>query len=317
MSKGYISYCRNDNERIKSTSGGVFYTLAKEIICRGGIVYGAVFDENFNVHHVRGDCINDIQRMQGSKYVQSSKSKIFASVKQDLNKGLEVLFCGTPCEVEGLKYFLQKEYDNLISMDFVCLGIPSPRVWEEYITSFHKRKDIENIVFKDKKYGWSDWTFTIYKKKGVFREPGNLNLYMQGYLQHLYIRPSCFDCKFRNATHNSDITIADCWGVEGLAPEMNDQKGVSMVLINSEKGSHYFKNCAGQLITKEVDTEALIKGNPHATLGIKYNSNKDDFFEYKKKYGIKKALIRFAQNRATWKFYLKTLYWRGKSFLFK
>lgn len=317
MSKGYIAYCKDDKERKRSTSGGVFFTIARSVIYRGGIVYGAAFDEDFNVVHIRGTTIDDLHRMQGSKYVQSKKNCTFSSVKQDLLNGLEVMFCGTPCEIEGLLCFLNKDYEKLICMDFVCLGVPSPSVWGEYLSAFHKKDEIQNIVFKDKKYGWSNWSFTIYKKRNVFREPGDLNLYMQGYLQHLYIRPSCFECKFRNVNHRSDFTVADCWGVENIAPEMYDKRGVSMVLVNTEKGDSYFSSCSNNFVVKEENIEDLLKGNPHATQDIKYNSNRDGFFEYKKSYGVKRALLQFAQHRVIWKFYIKTIYWRCKALCLK
>lgn len=308
--RGYVAWSVDASNREKSTSGGLFYEIAKSVLEMGGVVYGAVFSDEYSVVHVRSTDIDEVKKMRGSKYVQSRVGEVFVNVKNDL-RNRKVLFTGTPCQIAGLKGYLQRDYDNLVCMDFVCLGVPSPGIWEEYLKVFHKRDKITNIVFKDKLYGWSNWTFLIESTHGLFRQPGRINLYMQGYLQHLYIRPSCYDCKFRKVHHLGDITVADCWGIDKLFPEINDEKGISAVLVHSDLGNTLIHELAREKICcREVEVNKLLAGNPYATKKIVYNSKKEKFVKEYNDKGIEVALHNNLDMPPRWKRFLQVCKWR-------
>jgi coenzyme F420-reducing hydrogenase beta subunit len=295
--KGYIAYSKNLENRLLSTSGGLFYELAMYVLNSDGIVYGAVFDDNYQVVHVRADDLTMVGKMRGSKYVQSQLGKSFVSVKQDLRGGHLVLFTGTPCQIAGLKGYLGKNHDNLLCIDFICLGVPSPMIWSKYLDVFHKRTNIRKIIFKDKRIGWSKWTFLIESNDDIFREPGSINYYMQAYLRHLCIRPSCYNCAFRKIEHESDITIADCWGIENIKPKLNDEKGISAVLVQTTMGKKYLKKILDKIVIEETEVATLLKGNPYATKPIAINEKRSSFFQSYYRHGIKFTLKKFTAKR--------------------
>lgn len=310
QTKGYIAWSKDENNRRHSTSGGIFYEIAQAILSNDGIVYGAVFDSDFSVKHSRASNIKEVQEMRGSKYVQSKMGDILRQVKADLQFGKKVLFTGTPCQIAGLKSYLQKNYNNLICMDFVCLGVPSPGVWEDYLSIFHNKKEIRSIIFKEKKMGWTKWTFFVDKGRKVFRQSGRVNLYMQGYLQHLYIRPSCYECRFRKEHHLSDITVADCWGIDNLYPELNDEKGISTVLVHSDVGEKIISDLSNTHINcRAVGVEPLLKGNPYATMPIQYNKRKGSFVRDYTKDGLKTALKKNLERPPLWKRIFQNIKW--------
>ena len=308
--KGYICWSKNNNARANSTSGAVFYELAVECLSKNGVVYGAVFDDYFEVVHNRGTNTFDICHMQGSKYSQSKLGDTYCRVKFDLENGIKVLFTGTPCQVAGLKNYLGKEYDNLLSLDFICLGVPSPKVWKDYLVAFHEISKIERITFKDKRFGWSRWTFLVKSSDRVFRQPGSINYFMQAYLKHLVIRPSCYKCPFRTVHHTSDFTVADCWGIDKVAPELNDEKGISTLLVHTEKGEDYLLEIEERLNRIKKSVSDLLSENPYATNPIAINQARSNFFVMYKKSGIIKALKKYARRRNLLKLWKEEFRWK-------
>lgn len=237
-----ISYAirhRNQNVIKKSRSGGFFVAISDYIIDQlDGVVYGAILDENLEVIHIRAEDGKTRDLMCGSKYVQSQLGSTFLDVKNDLNSGRTVLFTGTSCQVMGLKKFLGSSYDmsNLYLLDIVCHGVPSPLIYHDYITYWeHKKgKKCISINFRNKdRYGWKEHVETLTFSDG---EQVDSREYTKLFYSHKIIRPSCFSCPYKNIHHPGDITIADCWGVENVAPQFDDDKGCSLVLINSIKG---------------------------------------------------------------------------------
>ncbi|MDR3002496.1 MAG: Coenzyme F420 hydrogenase/dehydrogenase, beta subunit C-terminal domain [Fibromonadaceae bacterium] len=240
---------KNPNEEIRqqSSSGGIFTLLAEHIINKGGVVYGAKFNENWEVVHDYAETTEGLAAFRGSKYVQSNIGDTYKTAKDFLQTGRDVLFSGTPCQIAGLKAFLQKDYDNLITVDFVCHGVPSPLVWKKYLNELIDNvHHISSIKFRDKSIGWKIFCFAVHfspsadKNNLQIIEPLNINTYMKGFLRDLYLRPSCHNCPAKKLKSGSDITIADYWGIQKVLPEFDDDKGVSLVMINTERGKKIY-----------------------------------------------------------------------------
>lgn len=276
----YASMNKDEQVRMKSSSGGIFSILAEYIIKNNGVVYGAGFDEDFNIKHKRILYSTDLDLLRGSKYVQSSIGDIYKQVKNDLESNRQVLFTGTPCQVEGLRSYLRKEYVNLITMDFICHGVPSPLVWEKYLKKMKKSKqeNIKNIYFRNKDIGWKLFSLKIIFDKRIYSNDLKNDLFMKGFLQDVYLRPSCYNCKFKKINRISDITVADFWGIENILPKMDDDKGTSLVVIHSEKGKQLFDKLSETMIINEVDLNEAIKYNLSMIRSVKYNEKRNSFF---------------------------------------
>ncbi len=278
--KSYAVFNKNEKIRLESSSGGIFSLLAEYVINNHGNVYGAVFDEDFNVKHIKITSLQDIELLRGSKYVQSKINDIFKSIKFDLKNNKLVLFTGTPCQVSGLQSFLQKKYDTLILMDIVCHGVPSPLVWQQYIDELKQnyKQDIKSIYFRDKSTGWKTYSVKFLFDKDEYKNFGFKDIYMKGFLKDIYLRPSCYNCKFKGIERVSDITVADFWGIENILPKIDDDKGTSLIVIHSEKGKQLFDKLSETMIFNEVDLNEVIKYNPSMICSVKYNKKRDDFF---------------------------------------
>ena len=278
----YAAMNRNEQVRLDSSFGGIFSILAEDIIKNNGVIYGASFDKYFDVKHRRIISMADIELLRGSKYVQSSIGDIYKQVKVDLENNKQVLFTGTPCQVEGLKSFLRKKYDNLIAMDFICHGVPSPMIWKRYIeekrSENNKQKQIRSIYFRNKDTGWKLFSLKIIFDKSIYINNLKNDLYMKGFLQNLYLRQSCYNCKFKQINRVSDITVADFWGIDKVIPKMDDDKGISLVVLHNKKGENLFNKVKNKLIFNEVKLENSIRYNKAMTSSVKDNEKRNDFF---------------------------------------
>ena len=269
--KVYGAKNRNEEIRRQSSSGGIFTPLAEAVIRDGGVVFGAKFDKDWNVIHAWTDTIEGIADFRGSKYVQSTIGNTYREAREFLKQGRKVLFSGTPCQIAGLRKYLRKEYENLLMVDVVCHGVPSPLVWREYVGEVREKIRAERVVgkntvssflndlpvitgisFRDKTHGWKKYGFRLryaaYKadvnsvsdsdtgKAHELLQPYPENVFMKGFLSNLYLRPSCYDCTARSGKSGSDISIADFWGVQNYYPEFDDDKGIGLVLVNTDKG---------------------------------------------------------------------------------
>lgn len=250
--------------REKSSSGGVFYALAKQIIAAGGVVFGAAFDENLAVELTYAESMDDISRLQGSKYVQSRTGNAYVQAKKFLDGGRQVLFTGTPCQIGGLYAYLNREYDNLITQDLVCHGVPSPKLWEHYLQEQETCHDskVSSVSFRDKRSGWKTYSVTFNFENGdsvsrILTE----DAYMKAFLSHVALRPACHECSFKQIHRKSDITLADFWGAEKLCPEKNDNKGISLVMCHSERGERLFAAVKDEMDVWPVNFEEAIKDN--------------------------------------------------------
>ncbi|MBM6673382.1 Coenzyme F420 hydrogenase/dehydrogenase, beta subunit C-terminal domain [Marseilla massiliensis] len=258
---------RNEEERMASSSGGVFIAFAKKVIEQNGVVFGAVFDGNWEVKHTYSETLDGVKPMMGSKYVQSRIGESFSQAERFLKEGRKVLFTGSPCQITALHNYLRKDYPNLLSVDFLCHGVPSPGVWRKYLeemSSFSAFKAagknsvlsssiksvpvITGIEFRDKTlHGWKKYSFVVRgsapkadKNTVLLSDIHYDNPYMKGFLADVYLRPSCYHCKCKNGVSHSDLTIADYWGINQLMPDFDDDKGVGLVLLNTDKGKAVF-----------------------------------------------------------------------------
>ena len=283
--KYYDSYAcinKDDNIRLNSSSGGIFYLLAENIILRKGIVYGAVYDKNFNVLHKRIDNVLSIKEMMGSKYIQSDVKDVFKLVKKDLDNGILVLFTGTPCQIAALKIYLNKKYDNLYLQDFICHGVGSKVVLDIHIKSLKQKyglKKINNINFRDKVTGWKKFSFSISAENKKYFQTIVEDEYMKTFLKNLCLRESCYICKFKGNNRQSDITLADFWGIEKLDEELDDNLGVSAIILNTSKGIELFDLIKEKTVTKQVKYSDISSNNICLENPPIYNKHRNDFIK--------------------------------------
>jgi len=265
-----IAYaCKNTDEEIRSesSSGGVFYELAAYMLSQKGVVFGAGYNANFEVVHTYVENIADLKRFQRSKYVQSKIGNTFKQAKKFLLSGRNVLFSGTPCQIAGLKSFLGKPYDSLTCVDFICHGVPSPLVWKKYIEYQEKRSKsrTQKVDFRVKDEGWRRFSVRfIFENHTKYQQTLLKDLYMNVFLSDICLRPSCYHCDFKTLHRQSDITLADFWGVQFICPEIDDNKGTSLVFVNSKSGIEIFDSIMSALIHKEVEINLSVKYNPSA-----------------------------------------------------
>lgn len=268
--ESYIAYIRDTKSRFNSTSGGIFFELGRNCILEGGSVYGVAFDDKFSPQHRRVTNYEDLKLLQGSKYPQSNVGDIFVQVKKDLDEGKKVLFSGTPCQIVGLKAYLRKSYTNLVAVDLICHGVPSPGIWNKYLNYNFKIDEIIDIKFKDKSNGWKLWRVRIESKNALYEKERTDDAYMASYINAWNIRPSCYKCKFKGLDgRNSDITIADAWGKAETDLSLNDNKGLSCIIINTEHGECELEKIKRQLVHKKYSFEDIVSGNPAYNESIK------------------------------------------------
>lgn len=275
--------CKNKNEEIRlgSSSGGVFTNLCEYVINNNGVVFGASFTKNFEVEHVKATTLEECEKFRGSKYVQSKIGETFKEAKKYLDSGRIVLFSGTQCQIKGLNLFLRKKYDNLISVDIICHGVPSPLVFEIHKKNLIKcyGSEIKGIEFRNKNKGWKKFSYiTNFKNGEQYSKLLNEDVYMIGFLKDLYLRPSCYSCESKDFKNDSDISLADYWGVQNKHPEFDDDKGVSLVLINSKKGQIIFDKIRNNIENTKTDLDYAISNNPCIIKPVKYNDNREKFF---------------------------------------
>ena len=278
----YAVYNKDEKIRLQSSSGGVFYNIAKYVITNDGIIAGARFDANWAVEHGLGEKIEDIKQFMGSKYVQSSMKDTYKEIKRELDCDRLVLFTGTPCQVNGLLCYLRIDYTNLITMDFICHGVPSKMVWREYLNTVRNSKKITNINFRSKKMGWKNYNFKIdYGPHAYYEQQHYKNIYMRGFLQNLYLRPSCYECRFKGYHHRADITIGDFWGIEKILPKLYDDKGTSIILVHSELGKKVWSEISHDFISETVSIEVLKETNLAALKSVELNEKRKLFYTRK------------------------------------
>lgn len=278
--KAFAAYSKDEKILENSSSGGVFYHIARKVIDDGGVVFGAAFDENFNVIHKAIDKLDDIIKLQGSKYVQSKIGDTYKQAKQFLESGRIVLFSGTPCQIEGLRAFLGRKYENLYTQDIICHGVPSPKVWQTYLSC--RLRNISDIIdkveFRNKEWGWEKYSLKLlFSNKTHYRRTAHDDPYMKGFISNLYLRPSCSYCNAKGISRFSDITLADFWGVKEACNDCYNSKGVSLLLVHSEKGNKLLNSVSNEINICESVVETAIKYNSSAVISSKPHRKRTDF----------------------------------------
>ena len=261
----------------RSSSGGIFPVLAGRMIGQGGSVYGSVLNPDLTVSHTCTSDIDGVERMRGSKYVQSELYASFEDVKYELEQGTKVMFTGTPCQVAGLKSYIGKDEDGLLLVDCACHGVPGPGLWEKYVKALSEKygMQIKDISFRGKDRSWRKYDFVVNGPERSIVTPHQKDPYMLLFLQDMTLRPSCYQCPFRNGGSGSDLTLADLWNVAEVAPEMDDDRGVSLILVNSEKG----REAIAGLPVKEVDPLLALKRNGAFAHNMQVPQRREEFFQ--------------------------------------
>lgn len=265
----YAAFTKEEPIRMDSSSGGIFTELAQMILQQQGVVYGATYDDRCAVHHVCIERTEDLAQLRGAKYAQSDLQNSFREILTRLQTGQDVLFCGTPCQVAGLRSFLRKDYEHLYCVDFVCHGVPSPMAWREYL-AYRAKLDGEDtlptaINLRSKITGWSRYHYSNLFRYGSGKEVSSLssdNLFMQLFVEDYINRDSCADCHFKGYHRCSDITLGDFWGIWEIAPEMDDNKGTSVVLVQSDRGKRLWSEISNKVVCKSVTAEQASQYNP-------------------------------------------------------
>ena len=242
--------------RLNSSSGGVFTLLSERIISQGGVVFGARFNDQNEVIHDCVESIAELEAFRGSKYVQSVIGVSYRKVEEFLVQGRLVLFSGTPCQIDGLKRYLLKPYSHLFTVEVACHGVPSPAVWRQYLKMRSSEASCNRISFRDKSTGWSNYSIKIES----YIRPHDEDDYMLCFLKDYSLRPSCFSCSSKDGKSGADITMADFWGVQEVAPNLQDEKGVSLIIVNTLKGQSLVDQIA--LNKQEVKPDIARAYNP-------------------------------------------------------
>ena len=263
--------------RRHSSSGGAFTALSEKILNDGGIIFGAGFDENWHVRHMAAENFDELENLRGSKYVQSEIGDIYKRVKSELESGRKVLFSGVPCQCAGLKNFLGKDFKNLLTVGIMCHGVPSPALWDSYINWRGRGHEITRVNFRSKRFGWTNNHFEItFKDCGYYAKPNMADFYTQLFLLSTTQRPSCSSCKFRFPNLNCDVVLGDAWGIQNFAPDFFDNRGASIIVINTQNGANYFNNI--HLAAKIVNINALIS-NPLFFIPTPEDERRKFFFD--------------------------------------
>lgn len=307
--KVYAAMHPDEDIRLNSSSGGVFTLLAEQVIAEGGVVFGARFDESWQVVHDYSETVEGLTAFRGSKYVQSVIGNTYKLTQDFLEQGRKVMFTGTPCQIAGLKKFLRKDYSNLLTVDFVCHGVPSPLVWRKYLketaedirakravgkntvtSSLSDLPVITGISFRDKTNGWKKYGFSLrytaskaventvsvsaITEEGLFLEPFTENHFMRAFLADYILRPSCYACPSKLGKSCSNITIGDLWGVDRFNPSIDDDKGLSLVMLHNDKASGILAKCN----LEDIDYLSAFSSNPSIERSVSIPVNRNYFW---------------------------------------
>ena len=283
----YAAWNTNTPERKASASGGVAMAMYEEIVSAGGVVYGVCMEEKFWLRFSRADKREDLSKFQGSKYAQADVGDVFKSVKADLENGREVLFIGTPCQVDGLKFFLKKMYENLYVVDLICHGVPSIKYLTEHIDGISKKYDLKpkRVGFREE----DDYKFILYGDESadkIYEKTAFCDEYMLGFLKSLFNRDSCYNCKYANTKRVSDVTLGDFGGI-GKKYKFDHYKGaVYLVLVNTDKGRDLMNLCKESLFMEPRTLDEALMGNEQLNYPCKKHVNHEMFREIYREKGF-------------------------------
>lgn len=276
--KAYAAYNKDEEIRRQSSSGGMFTMFVEYVIKNGGVVFGAAFDDDFKVEHICVENVEDLKKLRGSKYVQSNTKNTYKEAKEFLKDGRLVYYSGTPCQIEGLYAYLGKEYDNLITQDLICHGVPSPKVWEQYLK--YKNRKVKGVSFRSKESStWQDYEVSFTFENSVESKHHDDDVYMRLFLRDVILRDSCYNCSFKKQNRMADITLADFWGIDKVYKEINDQKGTSLLILNSKKAQDLMDKLGDRVVIQEVRLKDAVKHNKSMVKSVKKHRKSSKAFK--------------------------------------
>lgn len=296
----YAAYAKQESILKSVSSGGAAWVLTEYFIRNGGVVYGAVQKDIDVIQHERAETIATAEGFKKSKYLQSLIGECYKNAKDDLLNNKTVLFTGTPCQIAGLYGYLGKDYNNLFTIDIVCHGVPSVLAFRNYKEEMEKKykSKMKKIIFRDKTYGWNNNQYCIQYENGlIIRESSGVHLFHGAYLQGLFYRPSCGECKYAALPRIADFTLADFWKYQGKLKESNNNCGISLILCNTEKASKLIPELSKSLNIERVTEKMAIDSCRHLTKCPVENSNREKFFKCMKKSGYTVAAKKYIPKR--------------------
>lgn len=314
--KSFAGWSLDDSERSRSSSGGVFSLIAKYVLENNGYVFGACINEHYEVIHIGVNKVEELKKLQGSKYVQSKIGTVYKQVKEKLQLNVPVLFIGTPCQVAGLKGYLLKEYDNLYLIDFICHGVPSNKVLKRYIDyqvkKYSSKIRYSTINFRNKKYGWNNFSMSFdFENKEKYIYPNKEDMFFKIFLSDIALRKSCYQCKNKSVNKYSDLTLGDYWGIEELDNEffnLSENKCITTIIVHSNKGEYILDKIKENSVLKEVNFNDIIKYNPSYYKSPDMHRERKDFYNKIDKYDIEKLLKKTIEKNVLFKIKDKILY---------
>lgn len=297
----YACFSKDENTRSKSSSGGVFSQLARSVLINNGVVFGAGFDEAFRVRHSFIEKEEELDGLRRSKYVQSDTGRTFIEARSFLKEGKKVLFCGTPCQIAGLKAFLNREYENLLTCDLACHGVPSPKVWDMYLDFIRGKykSSIAAVSFRDKSTGWNNSCMKINFKDGSqYIDLVKKETFFIGFGKSVFNRSSCYECKFRIRNTKADITLADFWGIDKQNDsDFNDNRGVSLVITHTAAGQKALLQINEEICMKQRTLDEAVKYNPRLVSSVEEPSGRKSFFnDMRVGYGFDRLRKKYMDN---------------------
>lgn len=297
----YAMINKNEEVRMDSSSGGIFTLLAEEILKNQGVVFGVAMTSDCKAAvHVEVKNSEDLWRLRGSKYLQSKVEDTYIKAKEYLEQGRQVLFSGTPCHIEGLKNYLRWDYSNLYCVDIICHGVPSQKVWEKYLEYRNRDGHSNQVSFRNKKQGWKAYSLVLKLSNGkLLSETLYDDWFMTAFLRGLSMRPSCYTCHFKKINRVSDITLADFWGIHEAIPEMDDNRGTSLVLVHSDNGKSLLDKIIQNVEMKQADFSVAKQMNPSMVKSAEKNPGREAFFKDLDSYPFDKLVQKHVPEKGT------------------
>lgn len=278
----FVGYTKKENVRKNSSSGGIFSVLAECVLDQNGVVFGAAFDKDFSVHHIFVESKKDLWKLQGSKYVQSNLENTYRETKQFLETGRLVLFSGTACQISGLQNYLGKLYEMLYTVDVLCHGVPNPEIWKRYLEEKRSEygQEIQKIEFRNKQQGWKNYSVNIIFANGLsYGKVHHEDVFMKLFLSDICLRSSCYQCTWKRIPRDSDLSLGDCWGVERIMPEMDDDNGTSVILVHSQKGKWLLENVRDELNLRNAQLDTVLPPQADSRRSVLHHPNEKKFWK--------------------------------------
>lgn len=300
----FAAWNRDGTVRGDSSSGGVFNAIMQHVLNQSGVIIGAAFDNTMTLRHQSAQTEVDCLKFRGSKYLQSAIGEAYHEAKVHLKQGRRVLFSGTPCQIAGLYTFLGKDDDNLLTCDLVCHGVPSPKVFARYqavLERQHGRK-IRKINFRRKDFGWKKFSVAIsFDNDTEYCRVFASDPFMFGFLQNTYLRPSCHACGFSRLPRVADITLGDFWGVGGHHPQWDDDRGTSLILVQTKKGKKAFDSCRDALVVYDADLSVAVRSNPCICGSVPPGKNRAVFFDELDRLPFEEMMKKYMSPPSFWR----------------